>query len=354
MSDMVIIGAGLGGLMCGSILSRCGRSVTVLEQGLQPGGALQTFVRGGVRFDTGFHSVGGLGPGGELEKIFRPLGLMDLPWEKAEADEGFPFLRLSSFSGEVSEIEKEHILGPYLEGCWRLRGGGKTLVDALVADIRRFGGEVLTRKKVVGIDGGSVTCRDGSVYSGTIISSIHPLATFGLCRDHVRPSYLRMLRSRPSGPGVFSVYIKLRPGALPWCSQSIFLDGRLMIHFQDPDEEGRAVAMVLLTPFFTGDRKEAARACISLASRRFPGLEDAIEDYWTSTPATWEKFTGTPLGSAYGSSGKGFLPARTPVPGLYLTGQSTGLHGVLGVSMAAVATCREILGKEIIEKLFGL
>lgn len=340
--------------MCGSILSRHGRKVSVLEQGFQAGGALQTFVRGGVRFDTGFHSVGGLGPGGELEKLFRPLGLMDLPWEKAAPDEGFPFLRLSSFSEEASEIEKKHILKPYLEGTWRLRGGGKTLVDALVADIRAHGGEVLTRKKAVGIESGSVTCQDGSKYSGEVVSDLHPLATFALCRDHVRPSYLRMLRSRPSGPGVFSVYIKLKPGALPWCSQSIFVDGRLMIHFQDPDEEGRAVAMILLSPFFSDDRKASAEECIALASRRFPGLEEAIEDYWTSTPATWEKFTGTPLGSAYGSSGKGFIPSRTPVPGLYLTGQSTGLHGVLGVSMGAIATCREILGAETIGKMFGL
>ena len=63
MSEAVIIGSGLGGLECGLLLARSGYRVTVLEKGRQAGGCLQTFVRGGRRFDTGFHYVGGLGPG---------------------------------------------------------------------------------------------------------------------------------------------------------------------------------------------------------------------------------------------------------------------------------------------------
>ena len=84
MSDAVVIGSGLGGLLSGVILSRAGYRVTVLEKAAQPGGCLQTFIREGLRFDTGFHSVAGLEEGGPLERIFRPLGLMDLPWERVE------------------------------------------------------------------------------------------------------------------------------------------------------------------------------------------------------------------------------------------------------------------------------
>ena len=88
MSEALVIGSGLGGLLSGAILSRAGYRVTVLEKAAQPGGCLQTFTREGIRFDTGFHSVAGLEEGGPLERIFRPLGLMDLPWERVEeADE---------------------------------------------------------------------------------------------------------------------------------------------------------------------------------------------------------------------------------------------------------------------------
>jgi len=67
------------------MLSRKGFRVTVLEGGSQIGGCLQSFSRGGIRFDTGFHSVAGLAPGDPLFSIFEPLGLMDLPWEKVSS-----------------------------------------------------------------------------------------------------------------------------------------------------------------------------------------------------------------------------------------------------------------------------
>ena len=38
------------------------------------------------------------------------------------------------------------------------------------------------------------------------------------------------------------------------------------------------------------------------------------------------------------------LAPKTPLPGLLLTGQSLGLHGLLGVSMTSVFTCAEIIG----------
>ena len=126
----LIIGAGLGGLFCGKLLSRSRMDVTILEQGQQPGGALQTFVRDGIRFDTGFHAVGGMEPGGPLRKIMEPFGLTYLPWEKAGEDEcieGGPFMRVSS----GTPFEMEHVVKPSEGNTWRLKGGGKTLLDAL-------------------------------------------------------------------------------------------------------------------------------------------------------------------------------------------------------------------------------
>ena len=78
--DAIIIGAGLGGLACGSILSQAGMRVLVLEQGAQVGGCLQSYHRRGAEFDTGFHYVGGLDEGQSLHSAFKGLGLLDLPW----------------------------------------------------------------------------------------------------------------------------------------------------------------------------------------------------------------------------------------------------------------------------------
>lgn len=341
--EAVIIGAGLGGLLCGRILSREGWKVTVLEQWAQPGGSLQTFVRGGVRFDTGFHSVGGLAPGEPLEQLFRPLGLMDLPWYRVGEDEfircSLPFLRLSA----LTEDEIEHVAGPYRQSVWRLRGGGKTLVDALLEGI-----DVQLRKKVIEIKDHVVRCNDGSEFAGdVVVSDIHPKATFDMLTDHVRPAYIKRLQKMENGPGVFTVNIKLNPGTIPIEYHSIFIDGEIMIHFGEEEAGGYARSMDILTFGHPGDDRNAfAETLIQKASERIQGLPEAVERFWTSTPATWERFTGTPGGSAYGIVKKGagdYLSPITPLDWLFLTGQNIGLHGILGTTVAAVNTCNIIL-----------
>ena len=73
----VIIGAGLGGLSCGAVLAQHGFKVTVLEQGNHAGGCLQTFVRDGVKFETGMHFIGSAGHGEMLDSLLGFLGIRD-------------------------------------------------------------------------------------------------------------------------------------------------------------------------------------------------------------------------------------------------------------------------------------
>ncbi len=75
--DVVIIGSGLGGLVCGTILSKEGKRVCIVEKNEQIGGSLQTFRREGVTFDTGVHYIGGLSKENSLYKIFNYLGIMN-------------------------------------------------------------------------------------------------------------------------------------------------------------------------------------------------------------------------------------------------------------------------------------
>ena len=69
--DVIIIGAGLGGLFTGAILSKEGFQVTIVEKNTTIGGGLQTFQRFGEHFDTGMHVIGGMQPGGNIWKICR-------------------------------------------------------------------------------------------------------------------------------------------------------------------------------------------------------------------------------------------------------------------------------------------
>jgi all-trans-retinol 13,14-reductase len=73
--DVAIIGSGLGGLVCGYILSKNGYKVAVFEQGAQLGGCLQTFTRKGAKFETGVHYIGSAGEGQTLNLFFKYLSL---------------------------------------------------------------------------------------------------------------------------------------------------------------------------------------------------------------------------------------------------------------------------------------
>jgi all-trans-retinol 13,14-reductase len=75
--NIVIVGSGIGGLVCGAILAREGYKITVLEMNKQIGGNLQTYARDKHIFDSGVHYIGGLDKGQNLYKIFKFLGIFD-------------------------------------------------------------------------------------------------------------------------------------------------------------------------------------------------------------------------------------------------------------------------------------
>jgi all-trans-retinol 13,14-reductase len=85
--DVVIVGAGLGGLVCGAILAKEGMRVCLLDKNDQIGGSLQTFSFDGHHFDTGVHYIGGLDKGQNLYRYFTYLGIIDrLELQRMDAD----------------------------------------------------------------------------------------------------------------------------------------------------------------------------------------------------------------------------------------------------------------------------
>jgi C-3',4' desaturase CrtD len=73
--NIVVIGAGIGGLTCAALLRRAGHAVTVLEAQTYPGGCAGTFFWQGYRFDTGATLAGGFSEGGPHWQVAQQLGL---------------------------------------------------------------------------------------------------------------------------------------------------------------------------------------------------------------------------------------------------------------------------------------
>ena len=69
--DVIVIGAGLGGLTSGALLAHQGRKVLVLEQSSRVGGCCSTFEKDGYHFDVGASIVEIIQP---IERVFRLLG----------------------------------------------------------------------------------------------------------------------------------------------------------------------------------------------------------------------------------------------------------------------------------------
>ncbi len=73
--DVIIIGAGLGGLSCAATLAKNGKKVLVIEKHDKVGGYATAFTREDYKFDASLHNIGPIY--GALKEIFDDLGLLE-------------------------------------------------------------------------------------------------------------------------------------------------------------------------------------------------------------------------------------------------------------------------------------
>jgi len=76
-TDVVVIGAGIGGLTCGSYLAKHGKKVKVLEQHYVPGGCCTSFSRKGFKFDAGVLHLTGGKESGAFQMVLSALDIED-------------------------------------------------------------------------------------------------------------------------------------------------------------------------------------------------------------------------------------------------------------------------------------
>ena len=475
--DVIIIGSGFGGLACGHILSKQGKSVLLLERQAQPGGCIQSYRREGMAFDTGLHYVGGLAEGQTMHRLFDMLGLMRLPWYRldpkgfdlvtiggdtfalTEGYENFVDTLAADFPKEREALQRytdmlrktqelnlsaadvndmqsagayewltknfqdpllvnivsgnalkmelrreslplftfAHGQSSYIQSSWRLKGDGNMIVRSLTDDINRHGGKLVCRaeeEELIEHDGRIVAarCRNGETYEADIfISDVHPTLTFSWIRQSqvLKNMFRRRMASLENTFGMFTASLTIKESTLPYFNHNKFVYtrpnvwtfyderdqkgdiGGVMISCRVPEDGSTFTRQIdLMTPIpwdecqqwedsrvfrrshaYNTWKEETYARCLALAETVVPGLTDAVESHYTSTPLTYRDYTLTPCGSAYGvrkdyrNLMMTMLSPRTPLPNLLLTGQNIILHGLEGVAMTATHTCKAVLGQ---------
>ena len=294
------------------------------------------------------------------------------------------------------------IMDFYNQSAYRIVGGSDQVADSLVRTMSRYGGRVLTRSKAT-----KIVCDDthatGVEFEGftvdglrltefleadIVISDAHPMRTMELLDTNlIRPAFRKRINSIPQTVGGFSVYLHFKEQTVPYLNSNFYgylqdspwgcelydeaswPKGYLYMHLCHEPQPKFAKTGVILSYMQMEDvmkwkgtrvghrgedyeafKHEKAERLLDALEMEFPGLRSQIAEYYTSTPLTYEDYTGTEGGSMYGIAKDVSLgaacrvPHRTRVPNVLQTGQNINSHGILGVLVGTIVTCTEIVG----------
>ncbi len=110
--DVVIVGAGIGGLVCGALLVKEGASVLIAERHDRPGGFVADYERKGYRFQVP-HLMGGCAPGGDIDRLLEHLGIR-VDFERVEPMMRFIYpehdIKVPSTLSEYADALKEEFV----------------------------------------------------------------------------------------------------------------------------------------------------------------------------------------------------------------------------------------------------
>jgi enediyne polyketide synthase len=101
--DVIVVGAGIGGLTAAGLLAKRGKNVLIIEQHEKPGGFCTSFERlvnyknRQLRyvFDAGAHDIFGLGPKGNVRRLIEDMGIeRHIDWRRVDHQYIFPDLQI--------------------------------------------------------------------------------------------------------------------------------------------------------------------------------------------------------------------------------------------------------------------
>ena len=284
-----------------------------------------------------------------------------------------------------------------ISGAARIVGGSDQIADSLARSIRSFGGEIFTLNKVKKIicndtKAVQILLENGNIIATDyIISNVHPEVTINMIDSNlIRPMYRNRICQAEQTISNFTLYLKFKENKVPYMNHNFYHynnnstwgcenydvknwpPGYMYLHLCPPTQSQYAQAGEVLTVMryeeveqWAGTKIEhrgeaykefkhrKAEILLAQLERDFPGTIANIESYYTSSPLTYLDYISTKEGGVYGILRDINSPRilhRTRIPNLFLTGQSTNAHGIMGVIIGAIITCSEFLGYDFFGK----
>lgn len=295
-----------------------------------------------------------------------------------------PVLRdVLSGSSLIIELNREtlplfafaEIVYSYVHSSHRMVEGGKPIIDHLLGYVLSHGGLIRCNSTVTRIleqdaHVSGVQLADGTcIEADVVLSAIHPTITMDLLAEDsaMRKVYRRRLHNLRDSMGCFTANLKVKPGVLEMRDRPVYIHAEgsdfwcydappvehILIHFYP---EQNAIDFIVPMSWqhvekwdgtqvgrrgedYVAFKEDLLRECLRLAEKAVPSITEAVEQSWSSTPLTWKTYFHAHNGTAYGvmkdfhSPETTLLLPKTPLAGLYLTGQSVILHGIMGTTI---------------------
>ncbi len=291
-------------------------------------------------------------------------------------------------------------INSYIQSAYRCVNGGSQISKQLVRVLRSLGGIALRHQEVVQYhsrDGRiqQVETKDGKRYAADLfISNVEPQTTLRqLDGGLFRSVYHDRIQSLPLTVSSFSAHFVLKTGAVPFVGANIYYHADkeqlwnlpvyeekewpamyMLSMTEDKDKPGFADTLTCLSVMrfeevkawelskntvieetirgegYAAFKQDRINRIVDKLAVRWQELPSAIVDAYASTPLSYRDYIGTTKGNLYGPEKdvnelmRSRISPKTKVPNLFFVGQSVGMHGVLGVTIGAVATCMEVLG----------
>lgn len=130
--DIIVIGAGCGGLTAAACAAKEGKKVLLLERHNSPGGFASSFIRGRFEFDVSLHQLCGFGNSsglGEVRQIFDYLGISEkIKW--SSIPEAYRLITKSS-DGSPIDVIMPFGVEKYIEAMEKYVPGSKPSMTKL-------------------------------------------------------------------------------------------------------------------------------------------------------------------------------------------------------------------------------